>query len=159
MTFILIRSYFFFLGGGMCGISLWKLGEKPQRIRGEMPQRIRGELTHLNNSKSIWRIYKCTFQNTKNCLFYWSVFQIHWIIVPENDDKIIKVAKHFLTHWTAGLVSHWQTARANASRIAREVRIKNNLNEETETVEWDWWKYIFSQSSKNEHCWKFFKTL
>jgi hypothetical protein len=51
------------------------------------------------------------------------------------ETNTIEVAKHILTHWTAGFVSHRQAARANAYRIAREVRIKNNLNDETETAE------------------------
>jgi len=53
--------------------------------------KIRGEILHLNNSKSVWKNYVCIFQNTKNYLFHYCIFQLDWIIDFRNGNKIIKI--------------------------------------------------------------------
>ena len=65
-------------GGGVRNLAL-QIETDAAKNRGKMP--------HLNNSKSFWKNYAFTFQNTKHYLFNCSIFQLDWIVVPKKEDK------------------------------------------------------------------------
>jgi uncharacterized membrane protein len=63
-----------------------------------------------------------------NVVCFFSIFQLDSIVVSKDEDKIIKIVAHIQILEAASFAPHRQTIRA---RLAREMGISNNVNDET----------------------------
>jgi len=89
-------------------------------------------MPHLNNSTVLGKHYEYIFQRDKNYLFYCSVFPVDFLFVSINENQSINSFSIFRQYEQQVLPPQRQIVLTTAYRLAREIKISNNFNNETE---------------------------